>query len=53
MNLYLIDQYPGESLMLYAIAEAVAQNREACSTQDQRAVCWLYRAEIDQQQARS
>lgn len=49
----LLDSYPGESVMLEAIEEAVSWNREACRTQDQRNVCWLYRSEIYRQQARA
>lgn len=39
--LYLIDRFPGESLMIAAIEECRAWNREACRWQDQRHVCWL------------
>lgn len=50
--MYLRDSFPGEALMMLAVEEAVAQNREACRVEGQRPVCWLYRAEIDRQQQR-
>ena len=40
-NLYLIDQYPGESLMIDAIHECREWNHEACCYPYFRGICWL------------
>jgi hypothetical protein len=44
------ESFPGEALMNAAVEEVIQQNREACTYEDQRHVCWLYAEEIERQQ---
>jgi hypothetical protein len=50
-GIFLRERFQGEALMLAAIEDAVQQNREACTYDGQRQVCWLHRDEIERQQA--